>query len=191
MRIKIITSLIKGNQKVLDLGDVNKSMLSNKLRENHEVTTVDIVKGADLKINLENGLRINEKYDCVVAGEVFEHIYKLRQLIDDIKRVLKPKGRLIVSVPNICNLKSRIKVFFGMLPSYCAHADDTESNVTGHIRDFNLKEITQLLKDSGFVVVKAYTNGLWLFGKQIIPGYLCRTEYGEQIVIEVVKSNLH
>jgi len=41
----------------------------------------------------------NESYDWVVSFETFEHIFNLDQVLNEIHRVLKPGGHLLVTVP--------------------------------------------------------------------------------------------
>lgn len=182
-RVNIMFQLAEGSKKILDIGDINNSLLSNKLREKHDVITADIRKGADLHVNLENGLRIKGKYDTIVAGEVFEHVYKLRKLLKDINKIMTPNGRLILSVPNVCNLKSRIKVLIGRLPTYCADADDIEREIGGHVRDFNARKIKSILEETGFKIQEVKSNGLWLHNRKILPPMLCRPEWSDQIII--------
>jgi SAM-dependent methyltransferase len=38
-------------------------------------------------------------FDAVVSFEVFEHIFELDQSLQEIKRVLKPDGKLLISIP--------------------------------------------------------------------------------------------
>jgi ubiquinone/menaquinone biosynthesis C-methylase UbiE len=38
-------------------------------------------------------------FDCVLATEVFEHIFNLEEVLREIHRVLKPGGRMIVTTP--------------------------------------------------------------------------------------------
>lgn len=40
-----------------------------------------------------------EEFDSVVSFEVFEHIFELDSSLQEIKRVLKPHGQLLISIP--------------------------------------------------------------------------------------------
>jgi len=42
----------------------------------------------------------DETFDAAVCLEVFEHVPDYRQLLAEIRRVLKPNGRIVVSTPN-------------------------------------------------------------------------------------------
>ena len=51
-------------------------------------------------------------FDAVNLVEVIEHIEGQAQLIREIRRVLKPGGRVLISTPNILNLFSRVRFLF-------------------------------------------------------------------------------
>ncbi len=51
-------------------------------------------------------------FDAVDLVEVIEHIENQAQLIREIRRVLKPGGRVLISTPNILNVFSRIRFLF-------------------------------------------------------------------------------
>ena len=63
-------------------------------------------------------------FNIITLTEVIEHIENHRHTLTDIYRILKPNGILILSTPNILNLKSRIRFLlcgfwnlFGPLPA--------------------------------------------------------------------------
>ena len=53
----------------------------------------------------------DESYDVVVAGEFIEHIYHrdVEKTLEEIFRVLKIGGRLLLTTPNPNDLKSRLR----------------------------------------------------------------------------------
>lgn len=111
--------------------------------------------------DLEKGLPmfIDNKFDCVTALEVLEHIYNTKRFLSEIHRVLKPNGYLILSVPNIVYLKYRLAFMFGKVPSHAAKADWTYDNdARGHVSDYNLESLTAHLAASGFKVIESRTD---------------------------------
>ena len=46
----------------------------------------------------------NASFDCVMATEVLEHVAEPSVVLDEIGRVMRPEGRLLVTVPFIWNL---------------------------------------------------------------------------------------
>lgn len=75
--------------------------------------------------------------DTVLLNQVLEHIYEYEQVLKEIKRVLKPKGKFIISVPFI----------------YHIHA---EPNDYFRFSEYGIK---QLLKNEGFKIVEFRYNG--------------------------------
>ncbi len=89
--------------------------------------------------------------DVVVALEVFEHIDGHEILLAEIRRVLKPGGTLLLTTPNILNLKSRILFlltgYFYNFPSLDSEERDAMHQ---HISGFSLDRYRWRLRQSGF-----------------------------------------
>jgi len=51
-------------------------------------------------------------FDLITFTEVVEHLEHFRLILREAERVLKPGGLLVVTTPNILNLKSRIRFLF-------------------------------------------------------------------------------
>ncbi len=77
-------------------------------------------------------------FDCVLCSEVLEHVPDDQQAVAELRRVLKPGGVLIVTVPYQ-------KRFW---------AEDDE--YVGHIRRYDSGELEQKLLSSGFQSIKTY-----------------------------------
>ena len=77
--------------------------------------------------------------DVAVALELFEHIDGHETLLNEIHRVLKPGGTLLVTTPNILNLKSRISFLMtGFLYNFPPLDPDIQDPVHQHISPFSL-----------------------------------------------------
>jgi len=178
-RIEMICSMIDSN-KVLNIGSQKGDDLTKYLKKICEVITVDLTKNTDIRADLDRGIPVKgNSFDCIVAGEIIEHLYNTKLIIREINRVLKKGGVLILSVPNICSLRNRIKVLFGGLPIFGARG--------GHIREFNLSFIKELLIKNGFKVIEEKTNGVWFRGMNVIPSKLCPASFGEHLIIKAKK----
>ena len=62
-------------------------------------------------------------FDLVTCSEVLEHVENYRAVLREIHRVLKPGGLMVVTTPNVLNMKSRLRYLvcgfvnlFGPLP---------------------------------------------------------------------------
>lgn len=85
--------------------------------------------------------------DFVFAIEVIEHIENPRHFTREIFRVLKPKGKLVMSTPSCDSLRSKISMLIrGFFPAFC-HSDYVGS---GHITPITKNDYHRMLKEAGF-----------------------------------------
>jgi SAM-dependent methyltransferase len=75
-------------------------------------------------------------FDAVVAGELFEHLRFPDALVAEVRRVLKPGGVLVGSVPNAFRVQSRLRFLRGKPPE-----DDPT-----HLRMFSPDALRALLE---------------------------------------------
>ena len=83
----------------------------------------------------------DEHFDCVVSIDVLEHLSTDQPFLRELRRVLKPGGRAVVTVPNGDErlLANKIKWRFGMTPE-----------VYGHTRaGYTVPELSDALQRSG------------------------------------------
>ncbi len=90
-------------------------------------------------------------FDLVAAGEVIEHIFDTDFFLEEIRRVLKPDGKLLLSTPNIASLGRRLMLFFGINP--IIELSPNEPDSSGHIRYFTFKTLKRLLEKHNFKVI--------------------------------------
>ena len=94
---------IKLAGKIIDLGSGDGSNLSyyDFLKNtNAKTEKVDYFKNAETKIDLEQKFTINEnQYDTVILFNTIEHIENYKNLISEIHKILKIKGKLELFVP--------------------------------------------------------------------------------------------
>ena len=89
-----------------------------------------------------------QTYSCIVCADVIEHLKSPQQLLVACKQLLKPDGRILVSVPNAgyCGLVAElIQGDFRYRPE--GLLDST------HLRFFTRKSLGRFFKDLGFDVV--------------------------------------
>lgn len=95
----------------------------------------------------------DESFGLVTCTEVVEHLENYRRLLREAHRVLKPGGTLVVSTPNILNLKSRIRyLFFGFHNLFGPlHVMESARHSTGgHISPISCFYLAHALMDAGF-----------------------------------------
>jgi ubiquinone/menaquinone biosynthesis C-methylase UbiE len=85
----------------------------------------------------------SQKFDAVICSEVLEHVPNPELILNEIFRVLKEGGKLVVSVPY------RQKITYDIC-IYCGKPTPT----AGHINSFDEEKIASMLKMSGFEPLK-------------------------------------
>jgi SAM-dependent methyltransferase len=144
-RIPLFVAAIGRGKRVLDLG-CRSGALTKHFLEGNTVVGLDVdaaalEKAAALGIepvqaNVEDRLPFEDgSFDAVVAGELFEHLQFPDALVADIRRVLRPGGVLVGSVPNAFRVQSRLRFLRGRPPE-----DDPT-----HLRMFSPAAMRELL----------------------------------------------
>lgn len=60
---------------------------------NHSLSEVDVFYDGK-KIPFED-----ESFDAIFSGEVFEHIFNLEEMLEELHRVLKKEGKMLITIP--------------------------------------------------------------------------------------------
>jgi 2-polyprenyl-3-methyl-5-hydroxy-6-metoxy-1,4-benzoquinol methylase len=109
----------------------------------------------------------SDRFNVVYAAEVIEHLVNPDLFLDELYRVLKPEGYLILTTPNLCAWFNRLLFPLGIQPIFVEPSTKSklagagilknlkrESQPVGHIRIFNFEAIKDLLEMSGFKILK-------------------------------------
>jgi SAM-dependent methyltransferase len=113
--IKFISKNNKEKIKLLDVG-AQDSKLKNLLPKNVEYFSLDMEGNSDYQCDLnKEKIPVKEKsFDIVVCLETLEHVFYPDKVIEELKRVTKPDGTIILSMPNEYNLWLRLNYLFGV-----------------------------------------------------------------------------
>jgi len=66
-----------------------------------------------LKLDLEKAFKLSQnQFDYAICLNVLEHIYNFQNVIKETKKILKPKGKFIVSTPFVYHLHGSPNDFF-------------------------------------------------------------------------------
>jgi len=125
-RIPHFQSAIGRGKRVLDLG-CRSGALTRHFLDGNEVVGLDVdrtalQKAAQLGIepvvaDVEEPLPFPDaNFDAVVAGELLEHLRYPDALVTEIRRVLRPRGVVVGSVPNAFRLQGRLRFLRGSPP---------------------------------------------------------------------------
>lgn len=89
----------------------------------------------------------DETFDIVICNQVFEHLKQIYLPMSEIHRVLKTKGILIFSVPNLASFHNRLLLLLGRQP--------TAIRIMGpHVRGFSHKDTIKFLEFNDLFKVK-------------------------------------
>ncbi len=91
----------------------------------------------------------SDSFDVVIAGEVIEHVIDTDHFLQEIGRVLKPQGTLVITTPNLASLENRVRLFFGRYPMWMDHRVEG----TGHLRYYTPRILRKQLEEHGFKVI--------------------------------------
>ena len=106
-KVTLINSFNTQNKTVLDIGAGTGDFLHACQLKGWSVSGVEPNDGAR-KIALEKGIELSDdffsieemRFDVITLWHVLEHVENLQTYIQQIKKVLKPNGVLIIAVPN-------------------------------------------------------------------------------------------
>ena len=91
--------------------------------------------------------RIEERYDFVIAADVLEHLRDPEFVLSELKEVVRPGARLVVSLPNVANLYVRLNVVLGRFPYHTKGILDRT-----HLHFYTLKSAETLFAKTGWIV---------------------------------------
>jgi 2-polyprenyl-3-methyl-5-hydroxy-6-metoxy-1,4-benzoquinol methylase len=142
-----------GNARGLDLLDVGcgpGTLLALLKRRGFRPVGVDFSEEAARVAEIENGIRVHvgslqqanlagKSFDIVTLFHVMEHVANPRLVLAEVSRILKPKGVVILQVPNIDSwqFKAFGARWYGL-------------DIPRHVIDYSKDAMLKLLDDSGF-----------------------------------------
>jgi methionine biosynthesis protein MetW len=165
---EVVDSLLKHGEKLLDIGCGNGSLIDITTEKFAEVHGCDISKTA-IQEAKKRGIRavcvdLNEvflpyksgSFDVIICLEVLDYVFDPLHLLCEIKRILRSKGQVILTVPNIRYFRHLAKLLLnGSFPH------TTTDNFVwggGHIHYFTTKDLSTLFKTAKFDQVIFHIN---------------------------------
>lgn len=150
-------------EKILDIGS-GKGIFNQVFRKVgfKKIIALDIneellkMNDADEKLilNLESKLPFSNNYfDACFAAEIVEHLREREQLLNEIYRVLKRNGYLVLTTPNKDSLIAKFDKIIGrFVVNGWWNGHDYEHK---HVYGFN--EIKRIIEKTGFKIIKVET----------------------------------
>ena|SRR4028119_1979340 len=117
----------------------------------------------------------DEMFDAVTILMVLEHVFDPFTVVEEISRITKPNGFLVINVPNIAYIKHRFGLLMGQLPvTSSVNCWEMREWDGGHIHYFTMERLTWLLeKFGGYKVLQVQSSGKLGAFKRLVPGLLC------------------
>jgi len=177
-RVYDIVTKYGEKQRILDIPAGN-GLLSDKLRQDgHIVISADINRERPdfVYANLRRNLPFSDgEFDTVICLEGLEHLLNPWFTVNELCRVCRKGGQVIVSIPNIQNCYSRFhfmcKGYLYQFPPHpCTPAFIEEDVDLGHISPFDFRQIESLFSCCGANLVQI-AGDRWK-GWHLMPIYL-------------------
>ncbi|MDI3419820.1 class I SAM-dependent methyltransferase [Streptomyces luteolus] len=97
--------------------------------------------------------------DAVLFSEVVEHLVDPDSAMDELRRVLRPGGHLMLSTPNLAAWYNRALLLAGVQPVFSEVSlrgihGRPGTEVVGHLRLYTARALREFLTASGFRVVR-------------------------------------
>lgn len=90
----------------------------------------------------------DESFEAVFAGEIIEHLVDTTGFLDEIGRVLRPHGIVVVTTPNLASFENRLRLLAGRYPIWVEYSLSDQ----GHVRAYTLPTLRAHLQSRGFAV---------------------------------------
>jgi len=170
---------LDGVQSICDLGCGNGFIAGRLARLGYDVTGVDASKsGLQIARQTHPSLEFVEGaidanlaerlgdggFDLILSSDVIEHLYRPADLLEAASRLLKPRGRLVITTPYHGYLKNLAIAVTGKMDTHFSALHDG-----GHIKFFSVKTLTRLMTSYAFTDIHFafYGRAPWLWKNMI------------------------
>ena len=164
---ELVIKYHKTGDKVVDIGCGNCAWNIDKI----PVIGIDVNEGMmdyakhqgrleDIYVNDVDKLPLSDNsVDIVIATQVLEHLNEYKETVSEMHRVLKPGGKVIISVP--------YDTFFSLWRPLFAiqcflhgtiYGEEYYKNKCGHMNKFSPKDVSSFLIDAGFLLETQFHN---------------------------------
>jgi len=102
----------------------------------------------------------DNSFDILIAKDVIEHVLDPVSVMEEIHRVLRPDGHLVINIPNQFYWWFRLRILFGSNLIWKTFMHDQTKMFNEwdyiHVRFFTWKGLCKLLNLTGFRITKKY-----------------------------------
>lgn len=108
----------------------------------------EVIVGDILSMSIESHASLRVPFDLIVLSDVLEHLYDPWATLRRLRRLLAPKGRIYVSLPNVRNFALINRLAMG----HWTYEPQGLLDIT-HIRFFTRAEAVRMFAETGFRVL--------------------------------------
>ena len=171
---------------ILDCPAGEGALAERMLAEGFQVRCCDLyselfrLDGVEIKRGDLSGILpyASQSFDYITSLDGLEHIDSPPQAFREYKRLLKPGGHLIISVPNIMNIEERIKwLLFGYTSHFKPLSEQSKAKIhydcagmdeiAVHANPIGYNELRYYLEKNGFAIQGVYRDrkkaNQWLY----------------------------
>jgi len=150
---ELLKMLAKRSKKIIGF-DISKKRLSNA-----KVSLKKHLKKLTLKqIDIDEKLPLTAKsVELVICEASLQYFARPQSVLFEISRILKPKGELILQVPNVSWGLNRIRVLFGKLPKTSSFPGIWDG---GALHYFTHAKLKKALETAGFTIEVTSCSGI-------------------------------
>jgi glycosyltransferase involved in cell wall biosynthesis len=159
--------------RILDVGTASGYLDRELQARGHEVTGIEcepqraerarkycsrMIVGDVQELDLGD---FSTSFDCVVLGDVLEHLTQPKAALERVAATLKPGGKAILCVPNVASLYVRLNLLFGRFRYEARGILDAT-----HMRFFTLRTFRELVESTGLEILSVQATPIplpWLF----------------------------
>lgn len=127
-------------------GDISETIVKKLKDEGMEAVCFDARKKWPFK---------DEEFEQIIAIDIFEHLGQITNFMNELKRVLKKNGLVVIGIPLLNNWRNYLKLI--LMSTYNVQYDE-------HPRMFFDSDMKRLFSENGFLLEKKNYLGMKGYG---------------------------
>ncbi|MBP2833837.1 class I SAM-dependent methyltransferase [Aquimarina sp. U1-2] len=182
-KVGLVSKLNNGPGELLDIGAGTGDFLVAAKKKRWAVSGTEpndhakkLAEQKEISLVLETSNYENEKFDVITMWHVLEHVSNVKNQIEELQRLVKPNGYVVIAVPNFKSYDAHYyKSFWAAydVPRHLWHFSKTSIQKLFSTQGFKLETIVPMRFDSFYVSLlsEKYQHGKMNFLKALWVGF--------------------
>jgi 2-polyprenyl-3-methyl-5-hydroxy-6-metoxy-1,4-benzoquinol methylase len=118
----------------------------------YEYGNIELVPGNIEELNLPEN-----SFDMVIFGEVIEHVAYPQNILEILRKLIRPEGYILITTPNHSfyrNISSGMPNYRSIKDFKALESLQFKPDADGHLFLFNRDELIKIIEDSGYSIIK-------------------------------------